>query len=44
VNERVTRTLDELWEELEKAWEAEREKAERVAAETEKAQDEETKK
>ena len=46
MNERETRSLDELWRELEKAREAERKEAERkeakrLAAEAERARDEE---
>lgn len=42
MNERETRTLDELWEELEKARQAERE-AERLTTEAEQAQNSEKK-
>ena len=41
MNERETRSLDELWQELEKARQAEREEAER-AAEKEQLDKEET--
>jgi hypothetical protein len=43
VSERETRTLDELWQELEKAREAKRKEAERLAAEK-RARDEEVNK
>lgn len=39
MNERETRTLDELWQELEKARQAEREEAERLEAEAERGRD-----
>lgn len=41
MSERERRTLDELWEELEKARQAERAEAKRLAAEVEQARDEE---
>lgn len=41
MNEREKRSLDELWEELEKARQAEREETKRQAAKAERARDEE---